>query len=210
MAEAGVSALPNQMTSRDKILATIQANQPERLALPEQFTFETTYPDLVTQFAEVLAFVGGKVVTVADYDAITTYLRDVYADVVNIGTTLPELAGVADVDLTTITDPHDLAGLNLAIIGGQLGVAENAAIWVDERQIPSALRALPMITQYLAIVIRQADLVTNMHEAYRRIEVAATGFGTFISGPSKTADIEQSLVIGAHGARGLTVFILND
>ncbi|HEX9955948.1 MAG TPA: LUD domain-containing protein [Fibrella sp.] len=198
------------MTSRDKMLASIQANQPDRLPLPEQFTFVTTYPDLVTQFAEVLAFVGGKVVNVPDYAAITTYLREAYADVVSIGTTLPELAEVADVDLVAVTDPHDLAGLNLAIIGGQIGVAENAAIWVDERQIPSALRALPMITQYLAIVIRQADLVANMHEAYRRIDVAATGFGTFISGPSKTADIEQSLVIGAHGARGLIVFILNE
>jgi L-lactate dehydrogenase complex protein LldG len=192
------------------MLAAIRANQPDRLPLPEQFTFQTTYPDLEAQFAEVLTFVGGLAVNVPNYAAIATYLREVYADVVNIGTTLPELADLADVDLSTITDPHDLAGLNLAIIGGQLGVAENAAIWVDERQIPTALRALPMITQYLAIVIRQADLVANMHEAYRRIDVAATGFGTFISGPSKTADIEQSLVIGAHGARGLTVFILNE
>ncbi|MEZ0483669.1 LutC/YkgG family protein [Fibrella aquatica] len=198
------------MASRDTMLAAIRANQPDRLPLPEQFTFQTTYPDLEAQFAEVLTFVGGLAVNVPNYAAIATYLREVYADVVNIGTSLPELADLADVDLSTITDPHDLAGLNLAIIGGQLGVAENAAIWVDERQIPTALRALPMITQYLAIVIRQADLVANMHEAYRRIDVAATGFGTFISGPSKTADIEQSLVIGAHGARGLTVFILNE
>ncbi|WP_375448293.1 lactate utilization protein C [uncultured Fibrella sp.] len=196
------------MASRETILAAIQANQPDRLPLPEQFTFETTYPDLVTQFADVLATVGGRAVTVPDYTAIATYLDETYADVLNIGTTIPELAHVSDIDLTLITVPHDLAGLNLAIIGGQLGVAENAAIWVDEQHIPSHFRALPMITQYLAIVIRQADLVTNMHEAYRRIDVAATGFGTFISGPSKTADIEQSLVIGAHGARGLTVFIM--
>ncbi len=198
------------MTSREKILSAIQANQPDRLALPEQFTFKTTFPDLSAQFANVLASVGGLAVNVPDYAAIITYLREAYADLQSVGTTLPQLAELADVDLDTVTDPHDLAGLNLAIIGGQAGVAENAAIWVDERQIPSALRALPMITQYLAIVIRQADLVANMHDAYNRIDVAATGFGTFISGPSKTADIEQSLVIGAHGARSLIVFLLND
>ncbi|RYF64599.1 MAG: hypothetical protein EOO39_26375 [Cytophagaceae bacterium] len=198
------------MTSRDTILAAIKANQPDRLPLPEQFTFETTYPDLAAQFAEVLAFVGGQAVNVPDYATIATYLRQTYADVLSIGTTIPELAEVADLDLTLITVPHDLAGLNLAVIGGQLGVAENAAIWVDEQHIPSHFRALPMITQYLALIIREADLVSNMHEAYRRINVAATGFGTFISGPSKTADIEQSLVIGAHGARGLTVFILKE
>lgn len=198
------------MTSREKILAAIQANQPDLLPLPEQFTFETTYPDLVAQFTDVLASVGGLVVNVPDYEAIIMYLRQAHADVLNIGTTLHQLAEIADVELTSVATPHELASLNLAIIGGQLGVAENAAIWVDERQIPAALRALPMITQYLAIVIRQADLVANMHDAYRRIDVAATGFGTFISGPSKTADIEQSLVIGAHGARGLTVFMLTN
>ena len=194
--------------SRNTILAAIRANQPELLSLPEQFTFETTYPDLTQQFIDTLALVGGSAVRVADYAAIGTYLREVYADVQQIGTTIPELVHVADVDLTRINVPHELAGLNLAIIAGQLGVAENAAIWVDEGHIPAHLRALPMIAQYLAIVINERDLVANMHEAYRRIDVAATGFGTFISGPSKTADIEQSLVIGAHGARGLTVFLV--
>ncbi len=48
-----------------------------------------------------------------------------------------------------------------------------------------------------------------MQQAYERIGDLDYGFGTFITGPSKTADIEQSLVLGAHGARGLTVFLMN-
>ena len=196
------------MSSRNTILAAILANQPAALPLPAVPDFGPTYPDLVGQFAEVLTSVGGTAVIVADYAAIATYLREIYADVTGIGTTLPELTSLADFDLTTVTRPHELAGLHLAIIAGQVGVAENAAVWVDERQVPSALRALPMIAQYLAIVIHERDLVATMHDAYRRLDVAATGFGTFISGPSKTADIEQSLIIGAHGARGLTVFIV--
>lgn len=47
-----------------------------------------------------------------------------------------------------------------------------------------------------------------MHQAYDCIGNQEYGFGTFISGPSKTADIEESLVIGTHGARGLMVFIM--
>ncbi len=199
--------------SRNQILSAIQTNQPALLPLPTQFRFQTQYDDVAAHFIDMLTFVGAKPVAVADYAAIEAHLRETYADVLNIATTLPQLAHLADFDLANVTDPHDLAGLNLAIIEGQLGVAENAAIWLDERNLSAgagqALRVLPMITQYLAIVVRRSSIVANMHDAYERIAVNETGFGTFLSGPSKTADIEQSLVIGAHGARGLTVYVLD-
>ncbi len=137
--------------------------------------------------------------------AVKQHLQAQYAGLSHVGTTVPALAGFADMTLD-VADPHELAGLNLAIIEGTVAVAENAAIWVDERQLPQ--RVVPMITQQLVIIIRQATIVPNMHDAYKQIQVDATGFGTFICGPSKTADIEQSLVIGAHGARSLLVCIL--
>ena len=193
------------MTTREQILTNIKANQPDLLPLPEQFTFVSDFPDLRQQFIDVLTFVGGTAVVVPDYVAIENHVREHYPNMTNVATTLPELANLADTSLT-VSDPHELAGLNLAIIEGTVTIAENAAIWVDERQLPQ--RVVPMITQYLAIVIRQSNLVANMHDAYRKIRVDATGFGTFICGPSKTADIEQSLVIGAHGARSLTVYLL--
>lgn len=196
------------MTSRERILGAIQANQPTLIALPDAYTFETTYPDLTAQFASVLASIGGFSIEVADYLAIEIHLQQLFPQQLDVVTTIPTLAHVADVSLVHILDPHDLAHINLAIIEGQWAVAENGAIWVDERHLPH--RALPMITQYLAIVIRKSAIVSNMHEAYKRIRVDETGFGTFIAGPSKTADIEQSLVIGAHGARSLVVYVLND
>jgi L-lactate dehydrogenase complex protein LldG len=203
------SLIPNAstMSSREQILMAIRANQPARVSVPALYPVVPDEADLPQRFARALTSIGGQAVVVSDHDELMAHVRLHYAGVSGIATTLPELTGVADVSLATITDPHGLAGLNLALIGGQLGVAENGAVWVDERHLPH--RALPMIAQYVGIVIRQADIVASMHEAYRQIEVARTGFGTFIAGPSKTADIEQSLVIGAHGARGLTVYLLN-
>ena len=52
------------------------------------------------------------------------------------------------------------------------------------------------------------DIVATMHHAYKKIDIEREGFGIFIAGPSKTADIEQSLVIGAHGARTATIYVV--
>lgn len=193
------------MSSREKILANIKANQPDYRKLDVPFKFDTVYGNLFEKFSEILSFVGGKAIEVNNYEEIKADIQEHYKGVRNIATTIPELSELADFSLN-ISDPHDLEMLNLAIIEGDFAVAENAAIWVSEKHVMH--RVLPMITQYLAIVIKKSDIITNMHRAYERVKVDETGFGTFISGPSKTADIEQSLVIGAHGARGLTVYII--
>ena len=55
-----------------------------------------------------------------------------------------------------------------------------------------------------------AELVATMGEAIGRIGQLSGHWGCFISGPSKTADIEQALVMGAHGARSMTVYLVSD
>ena len=115
---------------------------------------------------------------------------------------------MAETSVAPGTDPHTLADVDLAILPAQLGVAENSALWVTEAQLP--LRVLPFICQHLALVVSQQNIVPLMHQAYEVIGTQEYGFGTFIAGPSKTADIEQSLVLGAHGARTLSVFILEE
>ena len=57
-------------------------------------------------------------------------------------------------------------------------------------------KAVLFISEYLVIFLEKEKIVNNMHEAYARIEMDPKyNFGTFISGPSKTADIEQALVM---------------
>ena len=117
-----------------------------------------------------------------------------------------QAVGRSDVDLAANRGPARLERLGLAILPGEIGVAENGAIWLYGAAL--AHRAVFVIAEHLALVVAAADIVHDMHEAYARLEASPPRYGTFISGPSKTADIEQALVIGAHGARSLTVFLL--
>jgi L-lactate dehydrogenase complex protein LldG len=112
-----------------------------------------------------------------------------------------------NVDLSAIEDPHDLEGIDVAVIPGTFGVAENAAVWIPGETL-TPHRSIFVIVQHLILVVPAGEIVDNLHQAYERIQWSPNSFGIFISGPSKTADIEQSLVIGAHGARSCTVILL--
>ena len=110
----------------------------------------------------------------------------------------------AQFDANAVADPYELETLDFAIALGQFSVAENGAVWVSEAGLRH--RAVLFIAQHMVLLLPADAIVDNMHEAYERLSFETAGFGTFISGPSKTADIEQSLVIGAHGPRSLIVF----
>jgi L-lactate dehydrogenase complex protein LldG len=150
--------------------------------------------------------IGGDSVEVANYDEIINYIRTNYAVEKRIISTIPELSEIARLDWTN-DDSHSLQNVELTIVKAHFGVAENSALWVTDDLLGQ--RISPFIAQYLAIIVHKKDLVATMHQAYERIGNQEYGFGTFIAGPSKTADIEQSLVLGAHGARGLIVFLLD-
>ena len=100
----------------------------------------------------------------------------------------------------------ELKSLDYAFIKGEIAVTENGAIWIHDESFIN--RVLPFICKHLCLVIDAKNVVSNMHEAYQKIKINETGFGVFISGPSKTADIEQTLVIGAQGALEVTVYII--
>lgn len=101
------------------------------------------------------------------------------------------------------TGGSPVADLDFWVADGEFGVAENGAVWVPCQTAEH--RAALFLAQHVALVLTAGHLVRDMHEAYARANIAAQAFGVFIAGPSKTADIEQSLVIGAHGPRSLTV-----
>lgn len=186
------------MSSRAKILAAISAIPVSEKTLPEIPVFRLT-GDLEELFTRSILGNKGEVLSKEEFERWHRTMH--FSKVISISTQFKTHS-----TLSLPSDPHELEDLGLAILDGQFGVAENGAIWLEDSNL--GLRALPFITEHLVIVLDRNKLVETMHHGYELIGNAKSGFGLFIAGPSKTADIEQSLVIGAHGAKSLRVVMV--
>ena len=199
------------MSSRTEILAKIRKQTVPPVELPSHDGPWIHYDDPAAQFETVLTSIGGNVIVVNQLSEINGHLQQLpeftSATKVAVGMEGLDLAtGATSLDLTTLASPQDLAGLDFAILPGEFPVAENGAVWVTDKNVTQ--RAVFVAAEHLALVVSARDMVDNMHQAYERIEFGDPYFGIFIAGPSKTADIEQSLVIGAQGPRSMTVFLV--
>jgi L-lactate dehydrogenase complex protein LldG len=190
------------MSSREKILSAIAANKPALKEMPVPAISEiTNYDDKAAKFISTLEGIGGKVQQLKDENE----LRSIISNEISEGYSI--LNAIDAGNKAGMMSATELESVHKAYLKATVGVAENGAVWISETQMVN--RLLPFICQHLIIVLERKDIVSTMHHAYQQINVFEEGFGAFIAGPSKTADIEQSLVIGAHGARSLTVYLMN-
>ena len=191
------------MGNRETILQAVASNKPDLLALPDMdFSLTIQYPDLLDQFIKMVHAAGGQ----AFYKNGNQELQKDLASVKAEGKFLINLLEENPAQDWAALNALELETLDTCYLRADLAVAENGAMWISETRM--ANRLIPFICQHLVIVLNPAVIVNNMHEAYQQLNVSAEGFGVFIAGPSKTADIEQNLVIGAHGARSLRVYLI--
>jgi L-lactate dehydrogenase complex protein LldG len=191
--------------SRSTILSQIKRHKPVLKILPFIPTFNHDEIDLVEHFKRVLLRVGGQAIEIDEKD-LGVQLKEQFGYLKFIISNDKTL-GIETLNSNEILDPRELKMLELVVLRCGFGVAENAAVWISSSNLSH--RVLPFIAEHSVFIVPKKDLVWNMHEAYKRIVLSdSNGFGVFVSGPSKTADIEQSLVIGAHGAKSLIVYLI--
>lgn len=197
------------MSSRDTVLKAIRKSQRSATPMPTLEQDWLRFDDPIEQFTKVLESVGGKCIQVSSHSEINDRLAEFpQFESANVRTSSVEGVGQPTVSVDTIDDPHNVENVDFAVLPGEFVVAENGAVWVTDETLKH--RVLHFIAQHLALVVPAKNVVNNMHEAYKLLSFESRRFGTFISGPSKTADIEQSLVIGAHGPRSHVVFLVDD
>ncbi len=192
------------MSSREEILSAIRRNTGKKYDYPAWELNAVTYEDKAGKFCETLRSVGGEAVVLGEGEDLNDVIRRRFPQAKRIASTLKAVT-CATFNPDEVERVQELDGTDVAVVEGEWGVAENGAVW-----IPQTVRhkALYFIAEALVILLDRRRLVSNMHEAYRQIKDEKYKFGTFISGPSKTADIEQALVKGAHGARETLVILL--
>lgn len=191
------------MNSKDIILNSLRTAGAEQFPRPDLHALEADamkYDDPFAQFCSAVKAAGGNVVGLEG--SLEETVKKLYPDAVKVASTVKGCTGFNPDEVAT---PGELDGTDVAVVKGEFGVAENGAVWLQQN---FRHRALLFISEALVIVMDKKALVNNMHEAYLRLGEIPTGYGIFISGPSKTADIEQALVFGAHGARNLTVIVI--
>ena len=193
------------MSTREEILAAVKKNQPPLSALPDISVFKVHEEDVVKKYSEMFVGIGGLLVSAGNLENVKDLIRKDFDQSKRILSNLPALSDVAEIS-DPDADPHTLDDVELAIIEARLAVAENGAVWLTEDVMGH--RVLPYITQHLAVIVREDSIVSTMHDAYAKIAAEDYGFGGFIGGPSKTADIEQALVLGAHGPLSMTVYLI--
>lgn len=191
------------MNSKESILERIRSHTGTQYAQPEITLDAITYEDKINQFTESLKAAGGEAVVLQPGEDIDELIRQHFPDAKRTGSNLPEIT-CATFNPDTLSDPRELDHTDLAVVTGRFGVAENGAVWVTQEV---KYKALYFIPTGLVILINKEDIVNNMHEAYQRVEGNNYNYGVFISGPSKTADIEQALVLGAHGPMKVLVIL---
>jgi L-lactate dehydrogenase complex protein LldG len=216
------------MTSRETILAAVRKNLPKpAVVLPElpaggdrkvisglgykqhlsslphvQHSPDERGP--LASFQTQLEAMGGRSFFVADAAAIRAKVAELFPSAQVICSAVPEVPGTRRIE--DVNDPHDLNDVDLGIIRSPLGVAEAGAVWVTQTEL--VVNALGVLSQHLIVLLDPKEVVETMHDAYERIDLAASPYGVFMAGPSATGDIEGVIIHGAQGARSLTVLLV--
>jgi L-lactate dehydrogenase complex protein LldG len=196
------------VSAREQILSALRAQSVAPEPLPSLDGSWIRYVNRGEQFALAVAQAAGRVVPVAEGVDIVRALRELP---LTAGVTVGEARSVCSFvsvvpgNREPPREPHAYADVDVLIVEGSLGVAENGAVWLSDEATP--VRAAAFLTEHLVVLLQRGALVDTLHEAYARLGADLGRHGCFVSGPSKTADIEQALVVGAHGPRSLSVVL---
>ena len=194
-------------SARDDILARLEGARPPHAPQPDDMTPPPKHNDPVASLSERVREAGGQCQTVARADWLTQVEWPVaLPETEHVYSAIPDVAsrGVGQ----TATSDQELDALDLCLLRAEFAVVESGALWHVPTQPRE--RSAALLATHLIMVVDATALVDTLHQAYAKIDLTQAAFGWFLCGPSKTADIEQSLVLGAHGPKTMGLVIIGE
>lgn len=192
-------------STKDHILDAIRQNKPAGdFPLPPIPAFPKSERPLLDEFREKLVVGAGTWHDVAGSEEAQKLLHALHPDARVVCSATPEIKG--NKDPGAILNPHDLNDVDIGVIRARFGVSETGMVWMTGEDMGSI--ALGFLSQHLVILLDPSELVSDMYEAYARVQLECHRYGCFMLGPSATADIGAYMVHGAQGARSLAVFLM--
>ncbi len=192
------------MSTREMILANVERNQPEAVALPDVPHFDEDNTPPLERFKANVERMGGKLADIAADADLKAFVAENYPEAKVICAATPEVTGNREIDATT--DPRTLEDVDLGVVRAAFGVGETGSVYLSEREL--AVNALGFLSQHMLVLLDPAEIVGNLHNALDRPDFAEARYSVLMTGPSATADIEGVLIHGAQGVRSLTVALI--
>lgn len=212
----------NQSTARDEILARLQAAAQPTPLPPQWATAPCPVGELVEPFVQALTAAKGEVRRVADLAAAFAALEDLLLElgvttaVVNddLPWSGPELAARLTAVSWTRPGPDRAAWrdacatADLGLSGAVAALAETGSIVVHSGVENGRLTSL--LPPVHLVLLAASQITANLFTWSQARRAPLPANVILISGPSKTADIEQTLAIGVHGPKRLLVILYDE
>ncbi len=171
--------------------------------------------DLEVIFAEELNKVGGHFVYCLNKAELKQNLKRLidsqkWDKVYSKNTKIKEL--LSDIGYKAYSDTSEWSDIKASITSCEALVARNGSVIVSARQ--SSGRRLNFIPDTHIVIANRLQIKESIKEALISIKDkygnSIPSMISMITGPSRTADIEKTLVMGAHGPRSLIVFLTEE
>ena len=204
-------------SARNNILARLKAAQDKRGEIGEDipdFTSPIYHPlneSLSQEFKTNLEMIGGQVILIKSRTEIADKIKQICDEknLIKIFCTDPNLQEILNKSIEIDSDENSFLELNIGVTSCEFLVAHLGSVLISSAQISG--RRLNVFPETHIVVASESQLTGYLDEALEKLQNKykneLPSLISNITGPSRTADIEKTLVMGMHGPKSLIVII---
>jgi L-lactate dehydrogenase complex protein LldG len=191
------------MDAREDILTAIRDHGPAPRELPPVPGFHRNGADLPGLFTAALARLDGQAIPPPPA-GLQPWLAATFPGATQICSAVPEVTGTITAD--QFPDWAAPADVDVTVVRTPLGVAETGSILLTEKEL--GVNTIAVLAKHLVVLLDPADIVADIHLAYRHSSFQQAAYAVLLSGPSGSADIGGITVHPAQGVTTLTAVLI--